>query len=100
MTIQEYLPFIVTLAGVFLGEGIVQFFIRRYDRKHDITSQLVKKMNQNGAGTYMSLKAMKVVLKALREGHINGESERMEKEIDEYFVKCTSSGFFIEGEHA
>ncbi len=89
------IPIVVSLLA---GDGIIQLCIKRWDRKHDKIPQLVKKLNQNGAGTYVSLQAIKVILKALREGHINGESERMEREIDEYFAKCTSNGFFIENE--
>jgi hypothetical protein len=98
-TFIDILPALgVIIVGLTAGNGLIQFFIHRWDRKHDITTVLVRKLNQNGAGTFMSLRAMKVVLKALREGHINGESERMEKEIDEYFTSCTGNGFFIDEE--
>ncbi len=95
--LQIVTQIIIPLAVAFTaGDGLVRYLLERKLKKKDITPRLIKKLNQNGEGTEVCLRAMKVVLKALREGHINGESEMMEEEIDTYFATCTSNGFYIE----
>jgi hypothetical protein len=82
---------IIMAAGQVLGGGVVLWWLKRRDR----VSQVVEKVNRSGEFQGLILETLQVVLKALREGHINGESERMEEEIRKYLTTCTSNGFVV-----
>lgn len=59
------------------------YFIKKNDRVHD----LEHKVDRLCEGMELSIMNDKVIFKALREGHINGESERQEKKLDEFIFK-------------
>ncbi|WP_319758425.1 hypothetical protein [uncultured Sphaerochaeta sp.] len=60
--------------------------------REDIT-QLSKQVDRIGDGLNIGLRNDKVIFEALRKNSINGESERQEQIMDEYFTDCAVSGF-------
>lgn len=49
--------------------------------------ELTEAVNYNAEGTELGLKNDKIIFSALRDNHINGESEQAEKEIDAYILR-------------
>ena len=66
--------------------------------REDIT-QLSKQVDRIGDGLNIGLRNDKVIFEALRKNSINGESERQEQIMDEYFTNCVVSGFSQKHEH-
>jgi glutaredoxin 2 len=60
--------------------------------REDIT-QLSKLVDRIGDGLNIGLRNDKVIFEALRKNSINGESERQEQIMDEYFTNCVTSSF-------
>jgi glutaredoxin 2 len=60
--------------------------------REDIT-QLSKLVDRIGDGLNIGLRNDKVIFEALRKNSINGESERQEQIMDEYFTNCVTSRF-------
>lgn len=73
----------IALSASFASGGIIMYFIKKNDRVHD----LEHKVDRLCEGMELSIMNDKVIFKALREGHINGESERQEKKLDEFIFK-------------
>ncbi len=82
---------LIMAGGQVLGGGVLLWWLKRRDR----ISQVVERVNRNGEFQGLVLDTLQVVMKALREGHINGESERMEERIREYLTKRASDGFLM-----
>lgn len=85
---NEIILEIIKLAGIafsasFTSGGIIMYFIK----KHDRVSELETKFDRLSEGIELGLENDAVIFKALREGHINGESERQEKKMNEFFFK-------------
>lgn len=117
---KETLTIIISFVTFILGNGFVQWLINRHDaKKNDKNCELIEfktqckslresinKVDRNVEETKMqnnklseamilSLKSHKVTFKALREGHINGDSEVQDREIDEFLRKCTYDSIMI-----
>jgi glutaredoxin 2 len=56
-------------------------------------NKLSKLVDRIGDGLNIGLRNDKVIFEALRKNSINGESERQEQIMDEYFTNCAVSGF-------
>jgi glutaredoxin 2 len=63
--------------------------------REDIT-QLSKLVDRIGDGLNIGLRNDKVIFEALRKNSINGESERQEQIMDEYFADCVTLCFTTE----
>jgi len=75
-------------------------------KKHDETkkirediTQLSKLVDRIGDGLNIGLRNDKVIFEALRKNSINGESERQEQIMDDYFTNCVVSGFSVNKEN-
>lgn len=55
--------------------------------------QLDRQVSRIALGMDIALKNDQVIFDALRKNDINGESERQDKIMEEYFRKCTINGF-------
>lgn len=78
----------IKLLGVALGAsltsgGIIMYFIK----KHDKVAVLETKFDRLSEGVELGLENDMVIFKALREGHINGESEKQEVKMNDFFFK-------------
>jgi len=56
-------------------------------------NKLSKVVDRIGDGLNIGLRNDKVIFEALRKNCINGESEKQEQIMDNYFTKCVVSGF-------
>ena len=54
---------------------------------------LLVKYERLAEGLKLGLENDKVIFKALREGHINGESELQDKKMDKYFYENSMKSF-------
>ena len=79
----------VVLTASLASGGVIMYYIK----KHDRVSDLEKKFDRLTEGVQLGLENDIVIFKALRQGHINGESEAQEKRLNEYFFKCATKGF-------
>lgn len=52
-------------------------------------------LSRNSKGTVLSLQNDSVLFNALRNNHINGESELQEKKLDAYYKECAAFNFDI-----
>lgn len=88
MELNEIIIETIKLLGIafsasFASGGIIMYFIRKNDRVADLET----KFDRLSEGIELGLENDAVIFKALREGHINGESERQEKKMNEFFFK-------------
>lgn len=73
----------IAFSASFASGGIIMYFIK----KHDRVSELEKKIDRLCEGMELTILDDKVIFKALRQGHINGESEIQEKKLDEFIFR-------------
>lgn len=73
----------VALGASLTSGGIIMYFIK----KHDKVAVLETKFDRLSEGMELGLENDMVIFKALREGHINGESERQEEKMNDFFFK-------------
>ena len=59
------------------------YFIKKTDR----VAELEKKIDRLCEGMELTILDDKVIFKALRQGHINGESEAQEKKLDDFIFR-------------
>lgn len=62
-----------------------------YERLNAIESTLrimSEVINRTSKGTILSLQNDSIIFNALRTNHINGESEKQEKKLDEFYKEC------------
>ena len=86
-----------------LGIGLSAAFgsgglIIRYIKKHDRISEIEKKFDRLSEGMELGLENDVVIFNALRNGHINGESERQEEKMREYFFHKSMNGLYLKHE--
>lgn len=86
-----------------LGIGLSAAFgsgglIIRYLKKHDRISEMEKKFDRLSEGMELGLEKDVVIFNTLRNGHINGESERQEEKMREYFFKKSIDGLYLKHE--
>lgn len=94
---KDYIVEIIKLvtaifAGVFASGGVFMYYIKKHDRLND----LLIKYERLAEGLKLGLENDKVIFKALREGHINGESEEQERKMDKYFYENSMKGFDLD----
>lgn len=57
--------------------------------------QTTEAINRNSRGTILSLENQVVIFNALRNNHINGESEKQEKKLNDYYRECAESNLYM-----
>jgi len=62
--------------------------LRRFETIEKCLEVMTEVMSRNSRGTILSLENDQVIFNALRNNHINGESETQEKKLDEYYKEC------------
>ena len=62
--------------------------LRRFEAIEKCLEVMTEVMSRNSRGTILSLENDQVIFNALRNNHINGESEIQEKKLDEYYKEC------------
>ena len=62
--------------------------LRRFETIEKCLEVITEVMSRNSRGTILSLENDQVIFNALRNNHINGESETQEKKLDEYYKEC------------
>lgn len=82
----------IAFSSSFASGGIVMHFIK----KHDRVSELERKFDRLTEGIELGLENDSVIFKALREGHINGDSEAQERKMNDFFFR-KSLEFLHEG---
>lgn len=84
---------IITIAGIVLaGDGILKMIIQRKLRKKDRLPEIEKKLDLLTEAVMLSLDAHKVELRALHDGHLNGEGDAMQKRLVEFEHKLMEEG--------
>ena len=73
----------IAFSASFASGGIVMHYIRKNDR----VSDLEVKFDRLTEGIELSLEDDIVIFKALRQGHINGESEAQESKLNDFFFR-------------
>ena len=99
-------PVMVALIGggiALLNGPILLAIFNNHIKKTDETkkirediNKLSKVVDRIGDGLNIGLRNDKVIFEALRKNSINGESERQEQIMDEYFTNCVTSRFSID----
>lgn len=88
--ILEIIKLVAVVMGAILASGgIFMYYIKRHDRIND----LLVKYERLAEGVKLGLENDVVIFNALRNGHINGESEEQEKKMKEYFYNNSMKGF-------
>ena len=73
----------IAITASFTSSGVVMYYIR----KHDRVSDLEVKFDRLTEGIELGLENDSVIFKALREGHINGDSEAQERKMNDFFFR-------------
>lgn len=79
----------IAVTASMASSGIVMYYVK----KHDRVSEIEKKFDKVTEGITLLLENDKVIFEALRKGHINGESEKQEHKMDEYFFRNSAESF-------
>lgn len=82
----------VGLLGIFLaGDGVIKYLIQKRFERQDKIPEIMAEINEiNGKmdnlteAVMISLDAHKVELKALHDGHLNGEGDTMLRTLDQF----------------
>lgn len=87
---------VVTLLCSFFGGGtiggIIMYLIKRKDR----VLELIEKTDRQAEGINTISTSLLMLLEALHEqGVINGQSEHIRKELNNYLIECTSKGYYV-----
>lgn len=85
----------ITFSASFASSGILMYFIKKNDRVAD----LEKKFDRLSEGIELSLEDDIVIFKALRKGHINGESEAQEGKLNAFFFRKSIELLHEGGKH-
>ena len=91
---MEKIELLVTVLVCFSGSGgIVLWALNRIAKKRDDREELIKEMqlinstlNQLKGALVLALENDKIIFRALRKHEINGDSEKQEKKMDDYFI--------------
>ena len=90
---------ILKLIGIALSAGLASGgVITWYIKRHDRVAEIEKKFDRLSEGMELGLENDVVIFNALRNGHINGESERQEEKMRDYFFKKSMNGFYLNHE--
>ena len=85
----------IAITTSFTSSGVVMYYIR----KHDRISEIEKKFDMLSEGIELSLEDDIVIFKALRQGHINGESEAQESKLNDFFFRKSIELLHEGGKH-
>lgn len=85
----------IALSASLASGGIIMHFIK----KHDRVANLEKKFERLSEGIELSLEENIVIFKALRQGHINGESEAQESKLNDFFFRKSIELLHEGGKH-
>lgn len=88
MAIEIIKLFATIVVATLSSGGVVMYYLKKHDRVKD----LERKFDRLAEGVNLGLENDVVIFKALRSGHINGESEEQEKKLNEYFFNCSMRG--------
>ena len=81
----------IAITASFTSSGVVMYYIK----KHDRISVIEKKFDMLSKGVELGLENDAVIFSALRNGHINGESERQEEKMREYFFHSSMRELYL-----
>lgn len=84
------------LIACFVSSGLLMHLVKKHDRVADIE----KKFDRLADGVQLGLENDIVIFRAMRNGHINGESEVQEKKLAKYFYECTMKGYDLSKKEA
>ncbi len=82
---------VVISAMVTGAVAVLVTVINKWGDKKDIKCAI----NRIAEGLHIGLENDRVIFKAFRENHINGESDAQEQKMDQYFHKCATDGYKI-----
>ena len=85
----------VIISSVFASGGIIMFYLK----KHDRVDELCDKYEALAEGVKLGLENDIVIFAALRNGHINGESEEQEKKMKSYFYQNSCHSYDLKHHH-
>ena len=85
----------IAFSSSFASGGIIMHFIKKHDRVAD----LERKFDRLSEGIELSLEDDIVIFKALRQGHINGESEAQESKLNDFFFRKSIELLHEGGKH-
>lgn len=94
ITIEIFKLVGIALSASLASSGIVMYYIK----KHDRVAQIEKKFDRLSEGMELGLENDIVIFEALRKGHINGESEKQEEKMREYFFHKSINGLYLNHE--
>jgi len=83
---------VINAVALIIGPGIVGLVVKRKLDKADRLPALCERINRISEAVDLSLESHLVTQKALRDGHINGESEAQMTKINDYFRRCAAKG--------
>ena len=96
---KEIIIEIIKVIGIALSAGLASGgVITYYIKRHDRVAEIEKKFDRLSEGMELGLENDIVIFEALRKGHINGESEKQEAKMREYFFKKTANGLYLNKE--
>ena len=85
---------VVTIAVCLFGSGgLVIWILNRHVQKDGMRkdiSEVKECLGEVKEGLLLALQNDKIIFDALRKNSINGESEKQDKRMDEYFLKSSS----------
>ena len=84
----------IALSAAFGSGGLIIQYIKKHDRLAEIES----KFDRLSEGMELGLENDVVIFNALRHGKINGESEKQEEKMREYFFHKTMKGLYLHRE--
>ena len=98
--VNQAIAEIIKLIGIafsasFALGGIVMYYIRKNDR----VSDLEVKFNRLTESIELGLENDSVIFKALRQGHINGESEAQKSKLNDFFFRKSIELLHEGGKH-
>ena len=87
---------IIKVIGIALSAGLASGgLLTWYIKRHDRVAEIERKFDRLSEGMELGLENDIVIFEALRKGHINGESERQEEKMREYFFHKSMNGFYL-----
>jgi hypothetical protein len=83
---------IINSVALIIGPGLIGLLVKKKLDKSDTLPALCERINRISEAVDLSLESHLVTQKALRDGHINGESEAQMAKINDYFRRCAAKG--------
>ena len=89
------LPLVTSLLASGGVSGVLMYYLRKKDR----VAQLEKITDRQAEGIAVMTEAFLVLIEALhKRGLVNGESEHIRRDLEEYLLKCTENGLYTKKE--